>query len=929
MSSTKLMAEWIYENAGRDLDKKRNSEPNSVTENDVEQCFLTWLKMAEIYPDFLDVQPKDPMNFIKKLIREYKTKEEFLKPVGFCYQDDKIEPWLSQEKPDINWFYWDRYRDYLRNKKHWSRDTLRSMDRDTDNILNGIANPKTKDPFDRRGLVVASVQSGKTANYIGLISKAADAGYKIIIVMAGIYNVLRNQTQERIEDGFVGYDLVSKKYVGVGSSRQRRPLLGTSRIRDFNKATEDTMRGVTSGHIREPLVFVIKKNTNSLREISLWLENNCKDDGPLLLIDDEADNASINVKYGKGEISKINGQIRKILGLFTQSAYIGYTATPFANVLIDSKSTDDEAGDDIFPRSFIYTLEQSTAYFGAEKIFGDIDETNPKYIRWILDDDESQGIKRRSGDTLKELPQSLEQAIDTFIIACSIRVLSGDADEHMTMMVNMSPFRTVQHSIYYLIEDYVDLLRRSINSYAGLPSSIALSSSAKLRELKQVWEQEYSDAPFTWEEVLKTLQETIRPITLAEINSQSKDALDYTRTPQRVIAIGGYRLSRGLTLEGLLVSYYARNARAYDSLMQMARWFGYRFGYENLCRIWMTEQSARWYAYVANATAELTNEVRAMCTAHSTPMDYGLRIKSSPDTLMITARNKMGAGTEVKPARVKLDGAFIETTAFDRNPLTLQYNEDLAKDLLVQLQAHHCMPDSEYSTSNGRPSGTLIRNVSSDLIRDYISRYKNSSESPKSSSGYLLRHISLLDDHGYPNWDVFITAGSSDQTTATFDLFGKPVYRERRAPGRGTNKATFFISRMRLSSRGVEKAPLNDQQIQQAEQQFKAKNPAKSNVADLYYRHIPGRRPLLILHPIAMQFKSKVTYNTWLKPKKNGGDASIWPSADHIETTVGWSISFPEVGIKEEVTYVYNDVMLNQFGHDFDTEEDDDDAPDL
>ena len=219
--------------------------------------------------------------------------------------------------------------------------------------------------------------------------------------------------------------------------------------------------------------------------------------------------------------------------------------------------------------------------------------------------------------------------------------------------------------------------------------------------------------------------------------------------------------------------------------------------------------------------------------------------------------------------------------------------------------------------------------MSSDLIRDYISRYKNSSESPKSSSGYLLRHISLLDDHGYPNWDVFITAGSSDQTTATFDLFGKPVYRERRAPGRGTNKATFFISRMRLSSRGVEKAPLNDQQIQQAEQQFKAKNPAKSNVADLYYRHIPGRRPLLILHPIAMQFKSKVTYNTWLKPKKNGGDASIWPSADHIETTVGWSISFPEVGIKEEVTYVYNDVMLNQIGHDFDTEEDDDDAPDL
>lgn len=259
MNNNKPMAEWIYENVERDLDKKRNDDPSSVTEEAIEECFRTWLNMAHLYPDFKNIKLDNPEEFINKLICDYKTKEDFLKPVGFCYQDDKIEPWLNLEKPDIDWFYWNRYRDYLRNKKHWSTDTLRSMDRDTDNILDVIANPRTDEPFDRRGLVVASVQSGKTANYIGLISKAADAGYKIIIVMAGIYNVLRNQTQERIEDGFVGYDLVSKKYVGVGNREQRRPLLGTSRIRDFNKATEDTMRGVTSGHVREPLVFVIKR----------------------------------------------------------------------------------------------------------------------------------------------------------------------------------------------------------------------------------------------------------------------------------------------------------------------------------------------------------------------------------------------------------------------------------------------------------------------------------------------------------------------------------------------------------------------------------------------------------------------------------------------------------------------------------------------
>lgn len=927
MSDAKRMADWIYENAGRELDKKRDTEPDAITESVVEQCFRMWMALANMHCDFSSVEVGDPEKFIDKLIREYKIREDFLKPVGFRYQDEKIEPWLVQEKNDIDWFYWERYRDYLRNTKHWSRDTLRSMDRDTDNILDGIANPRADEPFDRRGLVVASVQSGKTANYIGLISKAADAGYKIIIVMAGIYNVLRNQTQERIEDGFVGYDLVSKEHVGVGIGSHRRPLLGTSRIRDFNKATEDAMRGVTSGHVREPLVFVIKKNTNSLREISLWLENNCKNDGPLLLIDDEADNASINVGYSKGEVSKINGQIRKMLRLFDQSAYIGYTATPFANVLIDSKSSDDESGDDIFPRSFIYTLEQSTDYFGAEKVFCDIDEPNPKHLRWIFDDDESQGIKHRSGDVLEELPESLEQAIDTFVLACAMRVLSGDGDEHMTMMVNMSPYKTMQHSIYYLIDDYVEMLRRSINSYAALPSTLALSSSPKLRELHEVWEQEYAQLGFSWEEVLAALQETIRPLTLAEINSQSKDTLDYTHAPQRVIAIGGYRLSRGLTLEGLLVSYYARNARAYDSLMQMARWFGYRFGYEELCRVWMTDQSAQWYAYVAKATTELIDEVRAMRTAHSTPREYGLRIKSSPDALMITARNKMGSGTEIKPAHVRLDGAFVETIAFDRDPRKLRYNERLAGDFLRELQTHGHVPDRNYSTKHGRPSGRLIRHVPSTLIRDYISRYDNSPESAQSDSGYLLRHIDILDERGIDDWDVFVTTVSRPETNSRFDAFGEPLTRERRGPGRGTDKTTFRLSRMHMSSRGVDKAPLDDRQITYAETQFKTKNPGKKNIADIYYRLVPGRRPLLIIHPLALQFKNAASYKEWLEPR-NGGSDSIWPSSQHVEETVGWSISFPEVGISEEVAYVYNDVMLNQMGSDI-ADEEEDDEPDF
>lgn len=207
----------------------------------------------------------------------------------------------------------------------------------------------------------------------------------------------------------------------------------------------------------------------------------------------------------------------------------------------------------------------------------------------------------------------------------------------------------------------------------------------------------------------------------------------------------------------------------------------------------MTEQSARWYAYVANATKELTDEVRAMCTAHSTPIEYGLRIKSSPDTLMITARNKMGSGTAIKPAKVRLDGAFVETTAFDRDPETLSYNEKLAQNFLKELQAQHCYPDKNYSTDCGKPSGKLIRCVPSNLIRDYIRRYRNSSGSPKTNSEYLLRHINLLDERGHDDWDVFVTAGRKSETHASFTAFGDTTIRERRAPGRGTNETVFMF----------------------------------------------------------------------------------------------------------------------------------------
>ena len=901
MNDLKTLAKYIYGEANKSIDELRQSHPEEVTEGFIRTMFTRWYNASEALhkTDGLSIPDKD--KFIDGLVYEFETRDQFAKPRGFAYQDEGWRPWLDQRKNSIDWFYWSRYKDYLLTKKRWGRKTVESMDLDTDAILDRMADPNRKDDFDKRGLVVASVQSGKTANYIGLMTKAADAGYSIIIVLAGIYNVLRNQTQERIEDGFIGRDKTTGKPVGVGLGSRRSPAAGTSRVQDFNKTAEKTLSGWKSGHVG-PMVFVLKKNVNSLRAITLWLKQNCGQNDSLLLIDDEADNASINVSYSKDEISRINGQIRDILGIFRKSCYVGYTATPFANVLIDSTSHDDEKGEDIFPRSFIYTLEQSGEYFGAEKVFADATDPKPKYLRFINDppmkvNAKGDLVNYRSGDTLDELPDSLRDAIRTFIVACAARVLDGDGDEHMSMMVNLSPYNSIQRSTRFLVNDYLGELVHAVKSFAGLPAAMALDVSPLLRDLHDTWKEEYSDGKYDWQAIQFALYKTVAPMHVVEINSNSSDSLDYTHATQRVIAIGGYRLSRGLTLEGLMVSYYARNAKAYDTLMQMARWFGYRIGYEQYCRIWMTEQSEEWYSFVAWATRDLIDEVRRMCTAHSTPDQYGLAIRTNPDTLMVTARNKQGAGREGEKS-ADLDGKAIQVTAFDRSPEELEYNESQALALLKRLDV------GGYTWE--RRNGILYHDVPSSLIIDYLSKYHNSSQSQTSVPAPAIRHIEKLDDLGCDRWYVYVASGEASQARR-FEFDVHSLIRELRKPGEGTTKDCFIVSRRMLASRGVEKVMLSREESERAERIASEKKPGK-NFSSADYLYV-ATNPILVLHPLALAFKPGA-YDRW--NPITGEKQEIWPSANHTEYTVGWSIGFPRKGLKPEPGYMINDVLYRQ-----------------
>ena len=455
--------------------------------------------------------------------------------IGTTLTGRGFEPWLEAARPGITPYYWDRYRKLL-TEQGMSGHVLATMDTVTERILSLLENPAKQDPWDRRGMVVGHVQSGKTANYTGLICKAADAGYRLIVVIAGIHNRLRNQTQLRLDEGFVGRDsarlLMNKdeQFVGVGRfDKTRRPVTFTNSVRDFNKGMA-TGVGVPLKNLNEPALFVIKKNSGTLKNLLEWLkEHNARVgtstvDAPMLLIDDEADNASINTKHGKGEVSRINGQIRDLLRMFERSCYVGYTATPFANIFIDPDSDDEMLGADLFPRDFIVSLDPPTNYFGPGRMF--IHEPG-HFIRHVDDHDEFLPLRHRIDTQVTSLPASLETAIRTFVIARAIRLARGQVQQHCSMLVNASRFTDVQRQLRNEIHEFLEGIKASARVNGALPSERALLDP-ELKALHEVWSREYeASTEFPWTDVQPFLHEAAAPISVAEVNSRSAGTLNY------------------------------------------------------------------------------------------------------------------------------------------------------------------------------------------------------------------------------------------------------------------------------------------------------------------------------------------------------------------------------------------------------------------
>lgn len=667
-------------------------------------------QMASIPPDAIsEVLSDNPFPLSNEALEAVRKQLEY----SFSVRQDKgaailsdYKPWLSERRGEIEFRYWNRLRNYFLGDDVLPENVVSRLDEMTNDVLDYSGNPQDGGQWKRRGMVMGHVQSGKTTNYASLISKAADSGYKIIILLAGMTNSLRKQTQDRMDEHFIGkrslFNEVRPELMPIMTYCDYRrdekllhPAFGTTFDQDFHKAVSNF--GVSLDNLRDPIIFVTKKNKSILTNLYEWIDSQAPDQQisyPLLLVDDEADNASVNTKKKDepgsaatgSNTTAINGLITDILGKFSRSTYVGYTATPFANIFIDPDTEEEMEREDLFPRHFIKALDPPTNYVGATRVFSEDGDLRADMVNVVASDDYEDILPLKHPRTLelKELPSTLLEAIRVFVLARAIRILRGDGHKHCSMMINVSRFNDVQEKVHGLVYEYQKQLDDAIRVNAGLGTEALRDPDIKALETS--FRKEYSGLGFSFAEILSVLAEASRTIVPRTINMKGGE-LDYDRHKTaglHIIAIGGLALARGLTLEGLAVTYILRNAGASDTLMQMARWFGYRQNYQDICRLYICKTAVEHYEYIADAIEELRSEIKRMEVRGETPEDFGLKVRRSETGIRITAANKMRTAKEITLAQ-SFETRHVEGYALENNRKTNEDNLHLALEFLEEL----------------------------------------------------------------------------------------------------------------------------------------------------------------------------------------------------------------------------------------------------
>lgn len=816
--------------------------------------------------------------------------------LGNCVYDEH-NPWLRARKAEIEPFYWSRYQTDLL-KQGWGPKVVNSLDKVTDEILDLMGDPNGRSGWPRRGLVMGDVQSGKTSNYTGLICKAADSGYKLVILLTGTLESLRRQTQERLDAGFVGLDSSGvvnnrkrhRKEIGVGLIDATRSAgVFTSTVGDFKADTVNQL-GFKLKDYKEPVLLVVKKNKRILENLATWLINFNAGSGdsidiPLLLIDDEADNASINTNPKKA--TAINAGIRGLLKVFPRSSYVGFTATPFANVFINPDTTTDMEGDDLFPRDFIYALDAPSNYVGARRIFGE--DTSLACLEEIHDAEDFFPKGQKSDSTIVSVPETMLEALRSFIIVNALMDLRPQMPKHRSMLVNVSHFTLIQNQIRDILDHELRLIQGDVRNYASLPAFEALRNRS-LDALHQTYKKLYSTFGVGWEELQSALMGAALPIQVCAVNQKSGPAsLDYTSYKEhglRVVAVGGNSLARGLTLEGLCISYFYRGTQMYDALLQMGRWFGYRVGYEDLCKIWMSNETADWYSHISEATDELRDEVRRMQISRLKPIDFGLRVRSHPESLMITARNKMRDSDEIVET-ISITQESLESARLLKDPHILTANYKSTQEVVRKLLATDIAmsPSYEFPVWNGVPKQVVV-----DFLKGFVSHPLSVKLQTSSLAEFIERSI----DPKLSFWDVAIPNGKGEDLQI---VSGVSVGLRQRTVLLDDETRALLINgrKLRVGSSNDEMIGLSKEEVENAKKVF------WDNPSNMDKKTVPGKAftevrttPLLLIHLI--------------EPKTADGKYAL-PS--DCEAVVAIGLSFPALSEStRRISYRINLVEL-------------------
>jgi hypothetical protein len=811
--------------------------------------------MEKIYVDYCRVFPTEQVQEAMEKFKEITDRIRLSE-----------EPASLEHRGLINWYagpsptdrYWPSlYKSLL--KKNWELETVASIDRSSTKVVSYLQPPGLSH-INTRGMILGYAQSGKTIHFSSIIAKAADVGYKFFIILTGLTNILRSQTQYRLERDLI--DLNPKNWTTL-----------TSPTNDFFPGYLGNADVFLTDHYDDRVLCVVKKNISVLRRLLNWLKTANQDvmsNCPIMVIDDEPEQASMKITDSDEKQTTVYRSILDILSLLPKVAYIGYTSTPFANIFIDPSVPQD-----LYPRDFIIDLPIPTGYFDimraseggkitldkAEQEKNDFD-----IIRNIIDDDLSFLISPSRKDKHifePKLTSSLKDALHYFWMAASARLARGDNEEPSTMLIYTSQFTQLHERLQQLIK----------NHQANVSEGIQTNKMLVIDEFKKLWIEECSKKSNKELDKKDTSFEDLLPYLITVIND-SETLIEGNRTTQRLeyndqiktqIIISGSPFTRELTIEGLVVGFFIRSNNLYNTLLQVRRMSGYHHKYVDLIRIWMNETLEISFYDFSKVEQEIRDDFKRYELEGLTPIQLGVRIRTHP-ALNTISQLKMQSATDLD---ISYSGIFLQTIQFKFQDITWLTNNINATRSLISLIGEHGVGSMIRENAH-----IVFRNVPVEYISSFLGKYYFYENDTLLQNKLLRSYIDAQNKFGDLLWwnVVIIGCELEDDDIESLDLglgYSVPLLNHPRLLTRPANEQIACLNAIVTSKDLV--ADLNV-----AEEEIKGKTIAE--VLSLR----PFGTGLLLIYPI-----SKLSE---LKNRNNTKHISL----KAVEHLIGIALAFPE-----------------------------------